>query len=893
MQWGLTIRALIYFVVSIFYEIAFFPPFLNFFLCLFRNAIMNTHRDPGESLYHKGYHHYCEGKYWEAMSFFLQAGSTYNHSNAQQTLGYMYEVGKGIPVDEQQSLAWYTRAANNGIVEAQYKAGLLYIKAARKGANRGTYVEALRWLIKAGNSGHVDAEYSVGVMLRNGEEGVPKDDCQAYQWFTRAALKGHPDALCHVALSYHFGLGTEKSLKNAVFWYEKGAERGNPVAQCNLGLMYKDGHGVSKPDFQQAFRFLSMSANSNYEYAFFWMGYFLEKGVGTVKNEAEAKKWYDKGAQLGKLDCQYSLDILECPLRPGEGALEHKANVQSLQMLRDAASNGDAEASYKIGNLYYKGEYGFAQDLGKARRWYEKAASGGHADSTFDIANMYENGEGVSVDYKKAMELYLDAYKKGSHAAPFRIALMYCFNRGVEKNDKVIMHWVGEALKRNYSKGYLHLAYIYHFGKAIQVDFKEALKWYERAIQYDDSDNSSHGFRGMAMIYHQGGNNVQRDHKKAEEYYVAAVEAGNTEAMHGLGELYYYRVGEDKHFERARYWYELAAEEGYALALHSLGRMYCRGLGGLEKNYVTAMEYYVKALEGGNCEQAMCSIGELYEKGFGVRVNYQKAMEWYVKATENGDKNGFVQIGLLYQHGLGVSRNLKTAFEYFTKAGKYNDRADDALGMLVSTGVDGKRDYSIAFNCFTRAAYNFNESAFNNLGLCYKSGLGVERNFHIAIEYFLLGAEFNYGLSQYYMGIMYLYGLGVEADDDNALEWFLKAKENGSKDVHSLITSIVSKQKGPEEDEDDALWNKIDSIAAERAAEEAAEEAEKKVEELSVQCSSIYQPKAVAKTYQFFHVGPLEDSTASEAEPKLPTVVNNIENVAPVEQKKLLQFFQV
>ncbi|CAO3614674.1 unnamed protein product [Mucor hiemalis] len=847
---------------------------------------MCAFRDSGENLYKLGYHYYCDGNYWEALTFFIKAADIYNHANSQQTLGYMYEVGKGIPVDEQQSLMWYIKAANNGLVEAQYKAGLLYIKSARASIEQN-YIEAMKWMKIAGESGHVDAEYSVGVMLRNGE-GVPVDHYQSFMWFTRAALKGHSDAQCHVALSYHFGIGAKINMESAVFWYEKGAERGNPVAQCNLGIMYKEGNGVPQDD-EKAFLLLSMSANNNYEHAFFSMGYFHEKGIGTVKNETQAKKWYDKGAQLGKIECQYSLDILSCPLRPGEGASEHKANLQSLQILRYAAHNGDAESSYKIGSLYYKGEYGFDQDFSKAIQWYKKAASVGHEDSIFDIANMYENGEGVDVDYKKAKELYMDAYNKGSQAAPFRIALMYCFNRGVEKDDTLIMSWVGEAHKRNYSKGYLHLGYIYHFGKAIKVDFNEALKWYERAIQFDDSDNSSYGFRGMAMIYQQGGRGVERDYQKAEKYYTAAIEAGNTEAMHGLGQLYYYNCKEHNHFDRARYWYELAADEGYAPALHSLGDLHCRGLGGVEKNYVTAMQLYVKALHG-DCEHAMSSIGELYEKGYGVQVNYKKAMKWYLRATERGDKIGFVKVGSMYQHGLGVPRNLKTAFEWFTKAGSFNDHADNALGMLVSMGIDGKRDYSLALNCFKRAAYNFNESAFNNLGLCYKNGLGVERNYRIAIEYFLLGAEFNYGLSQYNMGLMYLNGLGVQADDSKALEWFMKARENGSKEVHSLITSIVSKQKGVVKD-DDALWNEIKSIAAERVAEEA----ERKVAELSVQSSSNYS-KSIGKTYQFFHVGPLQDTTKqdnSEAEPKLPTLVNNIENIAPVEQKKLLQFFQL
>ena len=43
------------------------------------------------------------------------------------------------------------------------------------------YKEAVKWYTKAAEQGDVDAQYNLGLMYYNGE-GVPKDLVQAYAW---------------------------------------------------------------------------------------------------------------------------------------------------------------------------------------------------------------------------------------------------------------------------------------------------------------------------------------------------------------------------------------------------------------------------------------------------------------------------------------------------------------------------------------------------------------------------------------------------------------------------------------------------------------------------------------------------------------------------------------
>ena len=58
--------------------------------------------------------------------------------------------------------------------------------------------------------------------------------------------------------------------------------------------------------------------------------------------------------------------------------LTSTAFAQNLIEIKEKALQGDAQAQYNLGFMYYKGE-GVKQDLSQAKLWYEKAAAQGDA----------------------------------------------------------------------------------------------------------------------------------------------------------------------------------------------------------------------------------------------------------------------------------------------------------------------------------------------------------------------------------------------------------------------------------------------------------------------------------------------------------------------------------
>lgn len=91
---------------------------------------------------------------------------------------------------EGEAMAWYRRAAGEGVVEAQYLLGLAH--ALGQGVPID-HAEAVNWLEQAARAGHPKAQYHLALCFLAGR-GVAEDRVQAYAWFEVAAASGHEPA---------------------------------------------------------------------------------------------------------------------------------------------------------------------------------------------------------------------------------------------------------------------------------------------------------------------------------------------------------------------------------------------------------------------------------------------------------------------------------------------------------------------------------------------------------------------------------------------------------------------------------------------------------------------------------------------------------------------------
>lgn len=90
-------------------------------------------------------------------------------------------------------------------------------------------------------------------------------------------------------------------------------------------------------------------------------------------------------------------------------------------------------------------------------------------------------------------------------------------------------------------------------------------------------------------------------------------------------------------------------------------------------DYATALRMWLPVAEGGDPE-AQTYVGEIYEKGLGIRPDYRTAGLWYRRAANQGFSRAQINLGNLFEKGLGVPRDKAAALNWYRKAsGVQND----------------------------------------------------------------------------------------------------------------------------------------------------------------------------------------------------------------------------
>jgi hypothetical protein len=88
-----------------------------------------------------------------------------------------------------------------------------------------------------------------------------------------------------------------------------------------------------------------------------------------------------------------------------------------IELLQQAAVQGDKEAQFDLGYIYWSGSKGVPNDYSKAAEWIQNAAHQGHATAQWILGLMYRDGSGVPQDDHKAMEWLSKAGEQGQPAA--------------------------------------------------------------------------------------------------------------------------------------------------------------------------------------------------------------------------------------------------------------------------------------------------------------------------------------------------------------------------------------------------------------------------------------------------------------------------------------------
>jgi len=113
-----------------------------------------------------------------------------NH-DAEQLLGLMYYMGRGVARDYKQAFYWSQRAALAGKADSQYVIGAMYYTGNAVPLDQR---QAVMWFHRAAEQGHADAQHALGLMYRYHVAGVPQDPVIAYMLWNLSAAGGNASA---------------------------------------------------------------------------------------------------------------------------------------------------------------------------------------------------------------------------------------------------------------------------------------------------------------------------------------------------------------------------------------------------------------------------------------------------------------------------------------------------------------------------------------------------------------------------------------------------------------------------------------------------------------------------------------------------------------------------
>lgn len=92
------------------------------------------------------------------------------------------------------------------------------------------------------------------------------------------------------------------------------------------------------------------------------------------------------------------------------------AGYAPLKQLTEDAQNGDLNAQYNLGVLYFEGK-DVPQDYIEAAKWYGAAADQGDMQAQFNLGLMFYRGIGLPQNYLYAYDLFELAAGQGNERA--------------------------------------------------------------------------------------------------------------------------------------------------------------------------------------------------------------------------------------------------------------------------------------------------------------------------------------------------------------------------------------------------------------------------------------------------------------------------------------------
>ena len=332
------------------------------------------------------------------------------NSRALRHIGFLYHDGIGVEKDIRKAIEWYDKAIDAGDISSMVTKGTIFYYGI--GGIPIDYEEAVKLYTRAAEEGDDDGMWRLARCYGNGK-GVEKNLQKAFEWFKQSAEKNNSNALCDLGVCYHYGYGVEKNYKRAVELYEKAAIDNQKGSLWRLGHCYEYGQGVEK-DLEKAFEWYMESAKQGTAEGQWRLGQCYRYALGVPQDIKEARYWYKKAAEQGHKKAKDAYENLSKKSMDifvdGCNHIKNKEYKEAYETFRTIALSPYGQNG--LGICFAYGYY-VEKNLQTASYWFRIAARNGFHLAQFNLGNCYYHGYGVTKDRELALYWYNKAYEQG------------------------------------------------------------------------------------------------------------------------------------------------------------------------------------------------------------------------------------------------------------------------------------------------------------------------------------------------------------------------------------------------------------------------------------------------------------------------------------------------
>ncbi len=232
---------------------------------------------------------------------------------------------------------------------------------------------------------------------------------------------------------------------------------------------------------------------------------------------------------------------------------------------------------------------------------------------------------------------------------------------------------------------------------------------------------------------------------------------------------------------------------------------------GAELSWVDAKRIEMMAHLGS--VEAQQSLGQMFEKGYGVGKDALQAKRWYEEAAKRGSLDAQLHLGYLYFQGEELPRDMRQSAYWYRQAAEQGDmKAQYYTGYFFAAGEGVKLDRRLAKIWLQRAVDQGSEPARDMLtelvmidaweasktrlqkgeapeeqldpqeqyrrAYGYFTGQGTEQDYDEAFRLAKMAAEAGESRAYYIVGSLYKLGYGVKKNSREAVRWLEKDSDS-------------------------------------------------------------------------------------------------------------------